>query len=98
MTNLTGENFKLELGQEKPVLVGFSAPACSQRALLSALEQEYGSCMKFCWVNTDRERELTREFEILRAPTLVLLQQGQVLQRIRGEQSKEALTRILDLN
>ena len=98
MTNLTGENFKLELGEEKPVLVGFSAPGCDQRALLTALEQEHGSRMKFCWVDTDRERELARQFEILRAPTLVLLQQGQVLQRIRGERSKEALTRILDLD
>ena len=98
MTNLTGENFKLELGQEMPILVGFCSEGCSQQADLSALEQEHGNRMKFCWVDTDRERELVRQFEILSAPSLVLLQQGQVLQRIRGERSKEALRQILDLD
>ncbi len=100
MTNLTMENFAAETEQtSSPVLVGFCGGE-GDRSLLPmlALEREHPGKLKFCRVDTDRERALASAFHILSVPTLVLMQQGQVLQRIRGLGSKESLARILDLN
>ncbi len=99
MTNLTGKNFKRETQRAKlPVLVGFYGSGSLQEEPLSELERKHGNRLKFCRVDTDREQDLARQFGILSVPTLVLMEEGKVQQRIRGEQSKEALTQILDLD
>lgn len=100
MTNLTMENFAAETERTaSPVLVGFCS-GDGDRALLPilALEREYPGKLKFCRVDTDRERALANAFHIFSVPTLVLMQQGQVLQRIRGLGSKESLARILEIS
>ena len=99
MTHLTEINFSTETeGSSLPVLVGFYAAGSLQEQSLRELEQEHPNRIKFCSVDIERERSLARSFQILSAPTMVLLQEGEILQRIRGERSKDALAKILDLN
>ena len=48
-------------------------------------------------MDVDAEETLTRKFDILSVPTLVLMQNGEVQQRIRGLRAREDILRILNL-
>ncbi len=102
MTDLTMENYRNEVeASERPVLIDFYAERCgSCRALaptLEALDADFGASCKFCRVDVDAQETLTRKFGILSVPTLVLLQGGEVQQRIRGARGREDILRILNL-
>ena len=99
MTYLTETNFRPETeGSVLPVLVGFYPAGSLQEQSLRELEREHPDRIKFCAVDAAKEKKLAHAFRILSVPTLVLLEKGEILQRIRGERDKEALTKILDLD
>lgn len=103
MTNLTGENYREQAEQaEQPVILSFYSPRCescgSLAPELKELSQQVSSRMKFCTVNVDEEESLAQQFDILGVPTLILLENGEVMQRIWGRHSREELTEILNLN
>lgn len=99
MTNLTGKNFKQEAEQaEQPVLIGFYHSRCAKNQSLESLEKDFPGRLKFCCVDVDREEGIAQQFDIFSVPTLVLLWEGEVLQRIWGEHSAEGLSEMLDLN
>lgn len=102
MTDLTMENYRSEVEHAgRPVLIDFYADRCGPcRAFaptLEALDADYGAECKFCRVDVDVEETLTRKFDILSVPTLVLMQNGEVQQRIRGLRAREDILRILNL-
>ena len=112
MTDLTMENYRSEVEHAgRPVLIDFYADRCGPcRAFAPTLEAldaeiidagvviaDYGAECKFCRVNIDTEETLTRKFDILSVPTLVLMQNGEVQQRIRGLRAREDILRILNL-
>lgn len=103
MTELTHENFRTEAEQaNRPVLIDFFSQDCSPcRAMgevFDKLEQHYDSRCKFCKVNVDRQEGLAKQFRILSVPTLILLNNGEVVQRIRGFHSKQDIQKILNLS
>lgn len=103
MTDLTMENYRSEVEHtERPVLIDFYADRCGPcRAFaptFEALDADYGAECKFCRVDVDTEEALTRKFDILSVPTLVLMQNGEVQQRIRGLRAREDILRILNLS
>lgn len=103
MKNVTRENFKAEVEEAAvPVLLEFYSERCAPcRALSTTLEQlnaRYGARCKFCAVDVDRQEGLAHQFDILRVPTMVLMHDGEIVQRISGLRSREEIIEILNLN
>lgn len=103
MLSLTGSNYKIEVEEaEIPVLIEFYSEGCAPcralSAVLEALASEYSDRCKFCRVDVDVQEGLTQQFDILHIPTLVYLQDGEIMQRISGLRSREEILEILNLN
>ena len=96
IVNLTQENFSEEvLKSSTPVLVDFWAQWCNPcRALIPILDEladEYDGRVKIGKVNTDDQQSLAVEYGITAIPTMLLFNQGQVVDQVRGLRSKRDL-------
>jgi thioredoxin 1 len=101
IVNLTQENFSEEvLKSSTPVLVDFWAQWCNPcRALIPILDEladEYDGRVKIGKVNTDDQQSLAVEYGITAIPTMLLFNQGQVVDQVRGLRSKRDLKESLD--
>jgi len=85
---------------DKLVLVDFWAEWCGPcRALAPTLErltEKYGDQVQFAKVNVDELPELADRFSVRSIPTLVLLREGENLERLVGARSYEELAHVLD--
>ena len=98
MVKLNGLNYETEtMRSERPVLIGFCSGTAPYEAL-EALAVDFAPQYKFCAVDVERERELTRHFSILKPPTLILMQEGEIQQRICQIPNTDALKKMLDFN
>ncbi len=80
---------------EKPVLIGFCEEKSPSYGALENLARDFSARYKFCAVDLSRERELARQFHILSAPALILMEQGKISQRIREIPDSPTLERML---
>lgn len=96
MTNLTPQNYHAEVEQaNSPVLI------CMHDAKTQppkALDELCASRMKCCSLDVQEHEELAQKFRLLSLPATLLLQNGQIVQRIQGERSLHDLANILNLN
>ncbi len=96
MTNLTLQNYPLEVEQAGlPVLICVHA---ANTPPTEAVEQLCASRLKCCCLDASEEEELVQKFRVLRLPSALLVQNGQIVQRIQGERSLHDLANILNLN
>ncbi|MEK6952560.1 MAG: thioredoxin [Nanoarchaeota archaeon] len=93
---LTSKEFsqKVDL-EEKPVVVDFSADSwCAPCKVLSPIYEEFSKEIKkakFYKVDADKEPELTRKFNIMSVPTIIIFKKGKEIARINGYPGKEQL-------
>jgi thioredoxin 1 len=92
MVEATPETFK-ELTREGSVLVDFWGPRCQpclqMMPTVEKLETESAGAVKVVKVNASENRDVCREFRVFGLPTYVLLRDGEELERLSGEVSRE---------
>lgn len=77
------------------VLVDFWGPRCqpclAMMPAVAALEEASGGAVRVVKVNSAESRELCRELRVFGLPTYVLMRDGEELERLSGDVSREDL-------
>ena len=93
---LTKDNFdEIVLGSAEPILVDFWATWCGPCMMLSPIVEELSKTHKVGKVNVDEEIELANRFGIMSIPTLVVMENGEVIRRVTGARPKNAILAML---
>lgn len=97
---LTKENFEAEAKSSSlPVLIDFWATWCGPCMMLSPVIEEVAKetegKVKVCKVNVDEERELAMRFSISSIPTLIVMKNGEVVNKAVGYREKDKVLELL---
>ena len=101
IVNLTRNNFKTEVMQsDKTVMIDFWAEWCGPCRMMSSVIDEVAetlSDVKVCKVNVDEASDLASMFGIESIPTLVVIKNGQTVNKSIGLISKEQVLQLLNV-
>lgn len=99
---LTSENFQKEvLNSKQPVLVEFSTEWCGTSHIIAPIIKEmavtFNDDIKFCKIDIDEYEELSKQYGVRKIPTILLFNNGKVVDFIVGAVSREVLVKKLTL-
>ena len=96
LVNATDATFDAEAKASTAVLVDLWAPWCGPckfvGPILEQIAQEYAGRIKVVKVNVDENRDLQQRFQAMSSPTMVVLRDGRVVDRIVGALPKRQRT------
>lgn len=99
VTNVNAENFDKEVKEyDGKVLVDFWAEWCAPCMMLSPIVDEIAeetNDIKVCKVNCDEARELALEFGIMSIPTLLVFENGEIVNKSIGLVEKQDIMDLL---
>jgi thioredoxin 2 len=96
LVNATDETFDIEARAAPAVIVDLWAPWCGPcrvvGPILEDLSREYAGRLKVVKVNVDENQVTAQRFQAFSIPTMVVIKDGRVVDRIVGAMPKGALT------
>ena len=88
----TPETFK-DLTAEGSVFVDFWGPRCqpclAMMPTIAALEDEAGGAVRVVKVDSTQNRDVCRELRVFGLPTYILMRDGEELERLSGDVTKD---------
>ena len=97
--NINKNNFQNEvMNADKPVLLDFWASWCAPCRMVVPIIEEIAServDIKVGKINVDEQPELANKFGIMSIPTLVVMKNGKIVQRVSGVRSKNTILEML---
>ena len=99
ITTVTVDNFQQEVLEcEKTVLVDFWAPWCGPCRMVVPMVEEIAKerpDIKVGKINVDENPELASQFGIMSIPTLVVMENGKIINQAMGARPKNAILAML---
>ena len=97
--NINKNNFQNEvMNSDKPILLDFWAPWCAPCRMVAPTVEEIAServDIKVGKINVDEQPELANKFGIMSIPTLVVMKNGKIVQRVSGVRPKNTILEML---
>ncbi len=97
------DNFAEKVLQaDKPVLLDFYSDTCipckRMAGVLGDIEDEYEDTIHVYKVNVNYDEKLAEQYNVMAAPTLVVLVNGEEKNRLTGAAGKEDIVKLLEGN